>query len=346
MSKLVLHCRFYAAMLLLSMAASPILAQPPIPARIVRLVSDRKQPVIVTAIASDPTGQTMAVAGDDHQIRIVSVATLRTLHTLRGHRDRIRTVTFDPKGERLVSAGNDGQVMIWDCTDGYGVRQRLEGTPALARVRFAPSGSEMAAVGFDNEVYVMGRRAGSVGNPVRATMLCDCRDLRAVAYSDDERQLAIAGRSGDLHLFDLQSGKLSGEYAVHAGRINDLVFAPDSDLAISVGEDGRIVSFDTKRQTVVHRTKITSGKLFALAMLDSRLAAVAGSDNVIRVVNVDNGSVLHSLQGHMGSVPALAAADGYLISGGFDATLRRWAIADLQPEQDRIAEKNNGEKRE
>lgn len=346
MSKLILRRCVFAVAMLLWMAALPVLAQSPIPARTVRLVSERDRPVIVTAIASDPTGQRIAVAGDDDRIRIVNVSTLQTLKTLRGHRDRIRTLTFDPANERLVSAGNDGQVIIWDCTDGYAVRQRLEGTPALARVRFAPSGDEMAAVGFDNEVYVMGRRAGSVGKNQRATMLCDCRDLRAVAYSDDETQLAIAGRSGDLHLFDLQTGKLAGEHAIHGGRIDDLVFAPNSHLAISVGEDGRLVSFDTKRQKVVHRTKITSGKLFTLAMLDSRLAAVAGSDNVIRVVNIDDGTVVRSLQGHQGSVPALAAAGGYLFSGGFDATLRRWAIADLQPGEERIAESNNGEKRE
>lgn len=326
----------------------------PIQSRMIRIPSDAGQPIIVTAIASDPMSETIAVAGDDNHIRIISATSLKTVRTLRGHRDRIRTLAFDPSGNRMVSAGNDGQVIVWDCKDAYAIRQKMEGTPAMARVRFSPSGGEMAAVGFDNEVYIIGRRAsqnrsGSQANkrPIRrATMLCECRDLRAVSYSDDETLLAIAGRSGDLHLFDVESGQLVGEHPIHSGRIDDLAFARGSNLAISVGEDGRIVSFDTAAEEIIRRTKVTSGKLFAIAMLDSQLAAVAGSDNVIRIVNIDSGKVVRSLEGHRGSVPTLAATGGYLFSGGFDATLRRWAIADLKPSDERIAEKNNGEKRE
>ncbi|KAA1261832.1 WD domain, G-beta repeat [Rubripirellula obstinata] len=328
--------------------------QIPIQSRMIQIPSDAGQPIIVTAIASDPMSETIAVAGDDNHIRIISGTSLKTIRTLRGHRDRIRTLAFDPSGNRLVSAGNDGQVIVWDCKDAYAIRQRMEGTPAMARVRFSPSGGEMAAVGFDNEVYIMGRRASAnssrdqaSGSPIRrATMLCECRDLRAVSYSDDETLLAIAGRSGDLHLFDVESGRLVGEHPIHSGRIDDLAFARGSNLAISVGEDGRIVSFDTAAEKIVRRTKVTSGKLFAIAMLDSQLAAVAGSDNVIRIVNIDSGKVVRSLEGHLGSVPTLAATGGYLFSGSFDATLRRWAIADLKPSDERIAEKNNGEKRE
>jgi WD40 repeat protein len=253
---------------------------------------------------------------------------------------------FDPSGERLVSAGNDGQVIVWDCKEGYAIRQRMEGTPAMARVRFSPSGGEIAAVGFDNEVYIMGRRSSGNSSRGRATMLCECRDLRAVSYRDDESLLAIAGRSGDLHLFDVESGQMVGEHPIHSGRVDDLVFARGSNLAISVGEDGRMVSFDTATGRIVRRTKITSGKLFAIAMLNSQLAAVAGSDNVIRIVNIDSGVVVRSLKGHQGSVPTLAATGGYLFSGGFDATLRRWAIADLTPNNERIAETDNGKQRE
>ena len=316
-------------------------AELPVPSRTVRFSNDQGRPVILNAIAADSTSGTIAVAGDDNQIRIVQAATLQTIKTLKGHRDRIRTLEFAPDGKRLVSAGNDGQIIVWDSGEDYAIRQRMEGTPAMARVCFAPSGKEMAAVGFDSEVYIIGRKGRG-----RPTMTCDCRDLRAVAYSDDENMLAVAGRSGDLHLFELETGKLVGEYPIHRGRIDDVVFSRSSNHLISVGEDGRLVSFDTDAGQIIRRTKITSCKLFAIAMLDSRLAAVAGSDNVIRIVNVDNGQIVRSLEGHRGSIPTLAASDGYLFSGGFDATLRRWSIADLQFKDERIAETDDGKNRE
>ena len=325
-------------------------AELPIPSRTVRLRGSTGLPVIVTAIAADPMSTLIAVAGDDDRIRIVGGTTLKTLQTLSGHRDRIRTLTFAPDGSRLVSAGNDGQVIVWDCQDDFSIGQRMKGTPALARVCFDPSGGEMAAVGFDNEVYLIGRRkSGKRGSdrPVsnRPVMQCDCRDLRAVAYSEDGNLLAVAGRSGDLHLFDMDSNKMIGEHPLHNGRVSDLCFAHGSPFVISVGEDGRLVSLDTRSGKVQYRTKVTSGKLFAITVLNSQLAAVAGSDNVIRIVNLDNGKTIRSLEGHRGSIAGLAASGGYLYSGGFDATLRRWAIADLQPGEERIAETESKEQR-
>ena len=318
-------------------------AELPIQSRTIQIRSDAGQPVIVTAITADSMSGYIAVAGDDHLIRVINGATLETTRTLSGHRDRIRTLAYDPQGSRLVSSGNDGQIIVWDCNDDYGIRQRLEGTPALARVRFSPSGVEMAAVGFDNEIYFIGRRKSDnegADQPAvdRPTMQCDCNDLRAVAFRDDDKMLAVAGRSGDLHLFDVETNLLINEFPIHSGRVNDIVFAGGSNLAISVGEDGRLVSFDTENGKIVRRVKVTSGKLFAIAVLDSQRVAVAGSDNVIRIVDVASGRILRSLEGHQGSIPTLAAGGGYLFSGGFDATLRRWSIADLQPSEERIAE--------
>jgi WD40 repeat protein len=83
---------------------------------------------------------------------------------------------------------------------------------------------------------------------------------------------------------------------------------------------------------------VASGKLFAVAILDPQLIAVAGSDNVIRVVNTDDGTVIRKLEGHVGSVSTLALSGGVLFSGGYDASVRRWSIGDAELPQQRIAE--------
>ncbi len=274
----------------------------------------------------------MAAAGDDHAIRILRTSNLTTVTTLRGHRDLIRTLAFDPSGGKLVSAGNDGQITLWNRDESFRVLQRMNGTPALACVRFSPDGTEMAAVGFDNEIYLIGRRDHE--NPI---FQCDCKDLRAVAYRDDNRILAVAGRSGNLHLFEPRQGLIS-EHNLHGGRIHGVAFHQQANTAVCVSEDGSISVFDTETRKLIHRTPVTTGKLFAVAVLNSQLVAVAGSDNVIRVVNTDDGSVVQKLEGHTGSVSTLAASGGLLFSGSYDATLRRWSIGDIQASSQRIAE--------
>ena len=82
----------------------------------------------------------------------------------------------------------------------------------------------------------------------------------------------------------------------------------------------------------------TTGKLFAVAILNRQLIAVAGSDNMIRIVNTDDGTVIRKLDGHAGSVSTLASSGGVLFSGGYDASLRRWSIGDVELSGQRIAE--------
>lgn len=293
--------------------------------------------IVVTAIAAHPKGELLAVAGDDHLIRIMQASTLKVVHELPGHRDLVRTLAFDPAGETLASAGNDGQLLLWSCDDSFRVAQRMAGTPALARVRFSPDGSELAAVGFKSNVYLMGKR-----KRLTPTLQCGCNDLRAIAFRSDHAVLAVAGRSGDLHLFDPQSGQPLHHEPIHDSRIHDVVFHHDSNVAISVAEDGHVAFFDTQNRKLIRKVSVTTGKLFAVSVIDSQRVAVAGSDNLIRIVNTDSGLIEHKLEGHSGSVAALAVSGGMLFSGGFDATLRRWSIGELVQSRQRIAEVDPG----
>ena len=110
----------------------------PIASRTIRLrpVSAEFPRTVVTAIAADPRGKVVAVAGDDHAIRILDVNTLRVTKTLTSHRDLIKTLTFNREGEKLVSSGNDGQLIVWDREADYKLVQRMSSTPAIACVCF------------------------------------------------------------------------------------------------------------------------------------------------------------------------------------------------------------------
>jgi WD40 repeat protein len=140
-----------------------------------------------------------------------------------------------------------------------------------------------------------------------------------------------------LHLFD-PGGGLVSDHPLHKGRIHEIAFHRQANTAICVSEDGDVTVFDTEHRRLLHRIPVTTGKLFSVAVLNSQLVAVAGSDNVIRVVNTDEGTVVRELEGHAGSVSTLAAAGGLLFSGSYDATLRRWSIGDIDASGQRIAE--------
>ena len=308
----------------------------PVPSRSLRLKPELSglSQTLVTAVSAAPDGDIVAVAGDDHAIRLIATDSLRVLKTLKGHRDLIKTLAFDRTGDKMASAGIDGQLIIWDRKDNYRVLQKMKGAPALACIRFAPDGNEIAAVGFDRRVYVIGR-----GDKQMPKFQCDCNDLKTVAYRDDNEVLAVAGRSGSLYLFDVVNGDSIGEYHIHQGRIHCMDFLPDSNLLVCVAEDGIMTVFDTRNGKVFQKNRITTGKLFSVAIIDSQHVAVGGSDDVIRVVNTTNGNVVRRLNGHKGTVSTLCSAGENLFSGGYDATLRRWGLSAVMNKA-RIAEGN------
>jgi WD40 repeat protein len=288
--------------------------------------------IVVSALAADPRGEILAVAGDDFTIRILDMHTMRQREVLKAHRDIIRTLAFDPDGDRLVSAGNDGQLILWKRDTPFERQQTMSGTPAIACVRFAPDGKYFAAVGFAREVFRIGR-----SNEKLTSMTSDCEDMRSIAFRDDGNLLAAGGRNGELYLYELSTGKLIAREAIHSGRIRELVFSPHSNHVVSVGEDGQVVIFDTQNNKVVHRIKLPTGRCFTAVSVDSQHVAVAGSDNLIRIINVDEGRVSQTLNGHDGSVASLVASGGVLFSGGFDATIRRWMLSESTA-RERIAE--------
>ncbi len=292
------------------------------------------QPVpVVTAIAIDPSGKWLAVAGDDKVIRILQADNFEQVATLRGHQDLIKSIAFRPDGRILASGGNDGNLILWNQGKGFGELKRVDQLPAISSLQFSPNGKQIVAVGFSPDVMLFGNQVGA------ASMRADGSDLRSCVFDSQGERIAVAGRSGNVQLFNAKTGELVDQFDLHGGRIRACQFTKDDTGIITIGEDGAAVWCDLQRHEVIQRIDLLPCKLFAMAQIDSRHLAVAGSDNRIRIVSLESGLIVYHLDGHRGSISNLVYSQGALFSGGYDSTLRRWAIeADTS---ERLAEKDS-----
>lgn len=330
---------------LTEVASRPFLVPEPPPLKLQSLVPGAG-PAVVTALAVDPRQQQIAIGCDDGSIRLIRPESFEPLGVLDRHRDLVRTLDFCSEGDRLVSAGNDGQLLIWSTAGSGAAPRRIPVDLAISHVRFAPGGEEITAVGFAHDTVRI--PLGAAAEPVpgaespRAAILppirCRCRDLRVFAYHGDGKLLVVGGRSGAVELFDADDGTSRGVERLHDGRLRDLAFLGDRPVLASCGEDGVVAVFDTDRLEKLRTVRVTTGRLFALAPVDGTRVAVGGSDNVIRLVDLESGAVVRELSGHEGSVSALAVCGRWLFSGGYDATLRRWPLRGLSEFEGRIAE--------
>lgn len=310
-------------MLLALLSGGVASAQVPAGSRVLRLepIDGHAVSPVVTAMAVDPLGQVLVAAGDDHSIRVLDLQTLAQRQVLRQHHGWVRSLDFRRDGRRMVSAGNDGQIVFWQGRDEWSTAQVLDKAPAIACVRYSSRGDLLAAVGFDPQLFLL--QPATARRPV---LHCGCNDMRVVEFNEDDTLVVAAGRSGDVHCFDPATGESAGDFALHSGRVRDLTFMPGSSLLVSVSEDQKVVVFDSRQGRVLHTIPAGGGKLFAVEALDSTRVAVGGADNLVRIVDISRGSVIQALPGHDGSVAVLATSDGYLFSGSFDATIRRWSI--------------------
>src|SRR5262249_14117698 len=71
--------------------------------------------------AFGPDGRGLATASDDATIKVMDIATGRTLHTLRGHDGGVKAVRFSPDGRRIASRGADHTLRLWDPATGVEV---------------------------------------------------------------------------------------------------------------------------------------------------------------------------------------------------------------------------------
>lgn len=128
----------------------------------------------VRAVAVSGDEKILATCGNDHLVKLWSIADGKLLRTLTGHACHVYNVGFHPDGKHLVSGDLKGIVKVWDLTTGKVTRELdakvlhkydkkfradIGGVRSLA---FSPDGKLLACAGITD---VTNAFAG-VGKPV------------------------------------------------------------------------------------------------------------------------------------------------------------------------------------
>lgn len=276
---------------------------------------------VVTTVAVHPAGDRIAAAGDDHLIRIYDVEDGELLHELEGHTDWVRGLDFSPDGAKLVSVGQDGRVQFWDVAEGREIRQLHRVGASLQAVRFSRDGSRIYVASFDSFLRVFSADEATLTNSWK----CSSTDVRTVAVSHDDSLVAAAGRDGVIRIWK-QEGELLFDLPSHERRIRHLEFSLSGSQLFSVGDDRILRVDDVVEPENGYDLPPVQGKLLSLAVLNEELVAAGASNNQIYIWNTDTKEMVGQLRAHTGSVAALAASSGSLISAGYDASIRVWSI--------------------
>ena len=153
---------FCLTMLSLLGIDAPLPAQEPKGAK--HFVLQGAKGVSVRAVLFTPDGKTIIAADRAGVIHLWDATTGQEKQTLKGHTDRILSLSLTADGKRLASGGGGGhqalpgEIRIWDLDTGKQLHQLKGHTAEVNCVSFSPDGHLLAS-GADDQTIKLWRSA-------------------------------------------------------------------------------------------------------------------------------------------------------------------------------------------
>ncbi len=295
-------------------------------------LEQHRSPPVVTAMSASYDGKYLAMAGDDHVIRLFDVALKKTVRELSSHTDWIQSLAFSADSQVLYSGGNDGRLLRWEPSNTDAPTEILKLPFAVRSLSLASKRQLLAIGGFSDDVKIW----DLANNHWKHQFKCECADQRCVRFSPSGDKLLCGGRDGGIRVWDVDTGELIVDRHLHKSRIFTAAFSGSGDTITSAGEDRHLVRFDLKSNAVMMDRELATTKLMSMCLINDQLVAVAGSDNSIRLYDMVVDDVIAKLNGHFGTVAIMCPCGELLASGSFDTSVRIWdlkAEVEQQPKQ-------------
>ena len=191
------------------------------------------------ALAVSPDGKTFATAASDRVVRVWNIATGGPRTELHGHAGEITALAYSPDGQTLASAGGNrfqpGELKLWDLATGA---ERVPVEPFKLRLwglAYAPDGKSVAVPVGDGTAQTVDTATGKV-----LATFTHPSYAHGVTFSPDGQLLAVGyGDGGDVHIHELESGKLRSHLQAPAGNyVGRLEFARDGKGGNSLQSPG------------------------------------------------------------------------------------------------------------
>jgi len=300
---------------------------------IIKPLENQLSAPVVTAMSASHDGKYLAIAGDDHVIRLFDVAMQKTVRELAGHTDWIQSLVFSADSKSLYSGGNDGRVLRWEHAYPVAPAEIVKLSFAIRSLSLASERQLLAVGGFSEEIKVWDLAHGTWKHQFK----CDCGDQRCVRFSPNGNRLLCGGRDGGIRVWDVESGELILDKHLHRSKVFTAAFSSEGDMITSAGEDRHLIRYDLTTDQVKLDREIATTKLMSMCLVNDQLVAVAGSDNSIRLYDMLADGVIANLHGHFGTVAVMCPCGDLLASGSFDTTVRIWDLEAEVGQQSKLA---------
>jgi WD40 repeat protein len=265
----------------------------------------------VRQVAYSPSGRYIAAVTDEDSLgHVFNAQTNKQIAVLSGHEGRTFAIAYRRDGRLIVTGGSGGDVLVWD-TNTYDIVDTLStGEDRIYSLAFSPS-ANIIAVGGDSFI-----RLWNLRDKKEILAFDNGTTVWGLSFSPDGSLIASSG--------GLWNGFEQKRIDVNIGEFASVAISPNSDILATTEKfipiEPTRIRPATQGYVGLNNTKIAFSP-------DGLLVAMAVSEN-IQIIDVETQTVVTTLEGHDADVRSLAFNhDGTkLVSGGYDATIRQWAV--------------------
>ncbi|MFO1108755.1 MAG: c-type cytochrome [Bradyrhizobium sp.] len=236
---------------------------------------------------------------------------------LRFHADAVNAVVFLRDG-RMATAGADAKIALWT-----GGRQQpdevLEGhTAPIVALAVSPDGTILASAAWDGTA-----RLWPLGSGAKRVLEGHTQNVNGVAFTPDGKSVVTVGYDLTVRIWPLTDGP--PDIITLPAPLNAVAVAPDGEI-VTGGADGK-VRFLSPRTSEIAEIQAGTTPIIALAISpDGARVAAAGIGGTVNLIDRKTRGVSNVLAGP--GLPVWSVAfmpdGGTLLTGGADATIRRW----------------------
>jgi WD40 repeat protein len=234
---------------------------------------------VIHAFAASGDGVMFGLNSDEKQAKLIDPTTGAERRTYKGPR-RLAALALAPGGQTLAvawSAKDGNEVRLYDVVLGIERVLHTGHTSVVTGLAYSPRGDVLVTAGADRTVRLWEADL----DPIRTLPKLQS-EPRGLAFSPDNRTLAVGDRKGNVVLFDRVTGSLRLTLTGHLRDVSALAFSPDGRLLASASGDGTSRLWDVSTGRELASFKGHAGAVTSVAFsLDGRLFATGGQDRKV-----------------------------------------------------------------
>ena len=216
-----------------------------------------------------PDGSRVAVGCADNTVRLVDTAAGKEVLKISNHENWVLGTVFGVDGKRIVSVGRDQAAKLTDASSGAFIENINALRGELAAIARHPTRDVILIGGAERipYLYTMDRAASmKIADDSTLIRKFEMQDgpIFALAFSPDGGQIAVAGASEEVPVYQTETGERTATCKGHRGTYA-VAFSSNGEQLATGGFDGKVRIYEVK-----------SGKLvreFVPVPLETQMAA-------------------------------------------------------------------------